>query len=439
MRSLVLAVLALGALGACSSLPSWMGGTKHTGPKLEGDRVAILRESSQLEPDATLANTPIEVPAAAANDAWTQHSGLNGNLSLAVTLERRESGDAGDGADFEQRLVIAPVVGDGAVFAMDARGAISAHDAKNVSEVRWISPGVATKDEEPILGGGLAYDAGRIYATSGKGMVTAFDARSGVELWRQPINIPIRSAPRVDSGRVFVVTVDSQSFALDARNGTILWNHRGVNEGTGFLIEASPAIASDMVVMPYTSGEIHALHVDGGDEAWTDVVASLQRQTATSIFTGIGGDPVAVDGLMYVAGSASELAALQVASGRRVWEQPISSVNTPWVAGDYLYIVASDSAVICVQRLDGRIRWVRQLQAYANEEERTGPYSWSGPVMAGGRLLVVGAHGQMAEISPQDGSVLAMTEIPEGAYTPPVVAGGAVYLVTNSATLYALY
>lgn len=433
------------ALAACGdmslpSTPGWLGGKKDV-TRLEGERIAVLKTSSQLQPDASLAALPAEIPPAAAAD-WPQHGGNAqanmGNLALAVTMEKRQTAAVGDGNDFEFKLIPPPVAAAGAVYAMDAEGYISAHDAKDVSEVRWISPAAAEKGEA-VIGGGLGYGEGKVIGVSGKGLAVALDAQTGVERWRQALNTPVRAAPRIDAGRVYIVTVDSQLFALDAASGAVLWSHRGVNEGAGFLIEATPAALTDLVVAPYCSGEFHVLRADSGEEAWSDAVLSSQRQSASSVLAGIGGDPVIAGGLLYVSGSSGVLSAFALESGRRVWDQQLASVTTPWLAGDSLYVLTTDAAIVALNRMDGRVRWVAQLPAYDDPGNRKDRYTWNGPVMAGGRLLVTGAHGEMMELSPQDGSVMAKTDIPSGIYSAPVVSDGVLYVVSDDATLYALY
>jgi outer membrane protein assembly factor BamB len=428
----------------CGYIPSWAGGDKKKPvEKVEGERLSVMRPATALEPDAALAATPPELPGQEANDAWPQHGGnAEAHLThpaLPEKLASQQTGTAGDGVAFEYRLVIPPVAGGGMVFAMDAEGRMSAHDMKDISTARWVSPGVATEDEEPILGGGLAYENGQVFASSGKGLVAAFDANAGTEMWRQPLNIPIRSAPRVAGGHVYVVTVDSELYALDAKSGAVLWSHRGISEGKGFLIEATPTAAGDLVVAPYSSGEIHILNADDGTSLWSDTIIGPQKQSAISVFTGIGGDPVVAEGLLFVAGSSGLFAVFHLESGRRLWDQPISSLNTPWVADENVFVLTSDAVLTALNRPDGRARWAKQLPIYENEEKKTGAYSWSGPVLAGGRLLVMGAHGQLLEISPADGSITTTTEVPEGAFAAPIVAGGHAYFTTQDATLYAIY
>lgn len=444
MKRLAL-LCALPLLASCSYLPSWLGGDEKPVSGIQADdrRIAVLAGQGALSADASLATVAVEVPAQEANANWEQHNGtaaqLSGNPALPPAFTIRESQRVGDGKAFKFKLAPAPVVAEGVVYAMDAGGMISAQSVKDLDDTRWISPGVAAEDGEYVLGGGLAYEQGRLFAASGKGLVAGFDAATGREIWRQSLSVPIRSAPMARDGRVFVVTVDSQMVALDRNTGAILWSHRGVDEGRGFLIEASPAVAGEAVFAPYSSGEIHGLRADSGDEVWSDGVVGAQRESAVSVFTGIGGDPVVTpDGMLIVAGSAGQLAAFQYQTGRRIWEQPVSSVNTPWVAGEYVYVLTMGSQLLCLQRADGRVRWSVQLPAYEDETAKKDPYTWMGPVLAGGRLLVLGAHGEMLEISPLDGSITARTDMPDSALTPPVVAGGALYFLTQDARLHAL-
>ena len=105
------------------------------------------------------------------------------------------------------------MVANGTVFAMDAVGYITAHDAADISNIRWTSKGVSEKNEPQIIGGGLAFDDGKLYVVSGRGIVAAFDAATGNELWRKFLDVPLRSAPRVSGGKLFASSASITSFS----------------------------------------------------------------------------------------------------------------------------------------------------------------------------------------------------------------------------------
>ena len=64
------------------------------------------------------------------------------------------------------------------------------------------------------------------------------------------------------------------------------------------------------------------------------------------------------------------------------------SFNTPWVAGDFMFLVTIDGELLCVTRRDGRVRWVQTLRRYRDEKAKRGKVVWTGPILAGGRLLL---------------------------------------------------
>ena len=110
----------------------------------------------------------------------------------------------------------------------------------------------------------------------------------------------------------------------------------------------------------------------------------------------------------------------------------------PWSAGDVLFVTTGDGEVVCLSREDGAIRWVRPLPRFADPEERDEPLFWTGPILAGGRLIVLGSDGAALSISPHDGSVLGRFDLPGGARLPPVVADGTLFVLTEGANLVAL-
>lgn len=446
MRNLRLfAILPLMALSACSddiNLPSWMESEEEK-PKLEGERVDVLQKEKALKPDETIDPSTIELPAAEPLTDWPQHHGNEmsslPHIALAENIAVQESVDAGEGEDYSHGLVASPIVARGVVYTLDAAGKLSAHKADQISTILWQNNGVANAEEDPMLAGGLAYADGKIFAVSGDGLVAAFDAGSGRELWRQAIKIPVRAAPTLAAGRVFIVTIDSQLYTLDALTGSILWSDRGINEGASFLANASASYSSGLVVAPYASGELKIISADNGQTIWSDFLSTTQRGSATGIFSGIGGDPVIVGNALYAVSSSGLIAAYRLDNGLRVWEQAIASTQTPLALGNMIFVVSSSGELVALSRMDGRIFWVAKLPRFTDEEEKTGAIGWTGPVMAGSTLYVAGTNGELRRFSPLDGKEGAVIEIPEAIHTPPVVANGRMYLVSQDATLYSLY
>jgi len=143
-------------------------------------------------------------------------------------------------------------------------------------------------------------------------------------------------------------------------------------------------------------------------------------------------------GLAFAISHSGRMAAIDIRTGTRAWEQGIGGVDMPWVAGEFVYVLTNENQVVCLTRRGGRIRWVRDLPQFEDADDKDDPIKWTGPVLAGDRLLISGSHGEAWSLSPYTGKVLGRLDLSSAAYLPPVVAGGTVYFLTEDGDLIAM-
>ena len=142
-------------------------------------------------------------------------------------------------------------------------------------------------------------------------------------------------------------------------------------------------------------------------------------------------------GFVYAIGHSGRMAAIDLRTGERVWENNISSAQTPWVAGDYIFVLTQNSEVVCLSRHTGKIRWISELQRYKRNDKKKNIVIWTGPVLASDRLIVVSNHGYAVALSPYDGSFLGAIDMPKKNYISPVIANGTVYVLSDNGNLLA--
>lgn len=410
-------------------------------PPLPGERLPVVGLEETLAPDPRIAGLRVELPPPAVNANWPQAGGLPNHamhhLAAPGTLDLRWSVDIGRGSDGDGQLLAQPVVARGRVYTLDVDAELRAFDLDDGSFLWNRELGDETR-EEGTLGGGLAVGEGRIYVTTGFAHVFALDVDTGEELWRRRLSNPIRAAPTARDGRLFVVTLSNELFALDAESGRVLWSHDEIVEPAGLAGGASPAVDGGIVVAPFSSGAIVALRAANGRVVWSDRLVALRRTDPVSSLAHVRGLPVIDRGLAIGVSNSGRTVAIDLRTGRRLWEQRIGGTNTAWVAGEFVYLVSNDNQLACLSRRDGRVRWVRSLPRFEDEEDKTGPIGWSGPVLASDRLLIAASTGEVRSISPYTGEPLGRVELPDAVFIPPAVAGETVFLLTEDAELLAL-
>jgi outer membrane protein assembly factor BamB len=431
-----LALIIVLGLAACSGDDAWFGGAEP--PPLPGERVSVMLLERELTADPNLADLPIELPPPRQNDSWPQNGGVSNHamhhLAAADQLDLAWRVDIGAGASDAGQLLARPVVAEGRVFTMDAEGTIRAFDADSGASV-WA---FAQEQEDGLIGGGLAYANGWLFATLSSGEVLGLNAGSGTEMWRQSLALPLRAAPTVAEDRVLVLSAHNQLYALEGTSGRPVWRHAGFLEGAGLLGGPSPAVDRGLVVVPYSSAEVFALRLDSGRPLWSDTVERPRRTQALDQITDIDGMPVIEGDMVYVAGYGGQMAAIDARRGIRLWDLDVASTDTPWVAGDFLYVLTTRGEVVCLLRSNGRVRWVSPLPRLTNPDDPgSGAIVWSGPILVGDRLLLVGSNGRAVTMSPYNGEILGRQDLPGPVVIPPVVAQGSVYMVTENAELLA--
>lgn len=440
-RRLAFAVLALAAtlLAACDTLRPIFTDTSKT--PLAGKRISVLNLEHDLTADPKLNDVQIRLPRPFDNDAWPDSGGYPDHamyhLALGNTLERAWKANAGEGASRYGRIVAQPVVEGGRVFTMDAQDVVSAFDEKTGDRLWRVDP--QPKDASDVTyGGGVAAADNQVFVGTGYGQVLALDAATGKEIWRVNADAPIHSSPTVAEGRVFAITVDNELDVLSAADGHQLWTHNGLPEPGSFTGGASPAVEGDTVIAPYSSGEIYALSIDNGRQLWSDSLAASQPVGALSSLADIRGAPVIDRDRVLAISHSGLMVSIDLRTGDRVWEQDIGGIHAPWVAGDFIYVLSSENELVCLTRADGRVRWALQLPQWENEDKKKDAIFWSGPVLAGDRLIVVASTGEAISVSPFTGEALGKTEFPDAVFINPVVADKTLYVLTDEADLIAI-
>ncbi len=425
-------------LAGCSLFDDWFGEHK---PPLPGRREPVMAERRGLQVDEAPGRSPVTLPPPVANHGWPQAGGnpahAVGHLAAGDRLAEAWSASIGSGGGYRDKILAQPVVSDGIVFTMDSDAVVSAFDLATGSRI-WRADTKGENDDSTNVGGGLAVEAGTLYAVNGLAELVAFEAAKGAERWRKTLAGPARSAPAISEGRIFVVTLDGKLVAMSAEDGRSLWTHQAASSTAVMLGQPAPAVAEGLVVAGFGSGELAALRVETGSIAWTDSLAAARGRSSLSDISTIRGLPVIANGSVYAISLGGLLVAIDLRSGRRLWEREVAGQDSPVVVGDWVFLISADQQVAALRRDDGRVAWVGDLPRFQDEEKQSDPVLWFGPVLAGERLLAVGTSELALFISPFSGEVLGQQAIGGPASLAPVVVDGTVLIVTDGGRLLAL-
>ncbi|OYW23221.1 MULTISPECIES: PQQ-like beta-propeller repeat protein [unclassified Sphingomonas] len=430
--------IAIALVVALSGCGAFKGGQKKT-PTL-GSRVPILVAENGAEVDKSIADVQVLLPPPAANVDWAQPGGnaakSMGHVALGTGMTRLWSASI-DGGSVRQRLGAAPVVADNKLFAVDV-DAVAHAFAADTGKLLWSAKLIENKDNRAArFGGGISYDDGKVFATTGLGDIVALNAADGAVLWRAHPAGPLRGAPTVANGALYIVSQNNELVALSQADGSIQWTGSGSLESQGVFGVGAPAAGRGTIVAGFSSGELYAYRYENGRVLWTEVLSRTSVSTSVSSLTDIDAAPVIDQNRVYAVGEGGRMVSLELTTGQRVWEQNLAGVSTPWIAGEWLFVVTEDAKLYCLSRANGKIRWISDLGGFKNVKKRKNPIHWSGPVLAGDQLILLNSEGQIVPVSPATGQKGEIIKGSSAFSLPPLVANNILYTIDSKGRISA--
>ncbi|MBU2957088.1 PQQ-binding-like beta-propeller repeat protein [Paracoccus sp. 1_MG-2023] len=414
--------------------------------KLPGQRLDPLAVTSPDGPGYEgapgVSSTALSLPAISGNAEWTQRGGNAAHAPVHAAIgqgtSRIWSASIGQGASKSHRITADPVVAGGLAFTLDAQARVT---ATTLNGGRAWSTDITPVQENPASasGGGLAYEGGRIFATTGFGELVALDAISGAVLWRQRVDNAISGGPAVRDGMVYVASRNSVGWAVRASDGRVMWQTSGSPSTSGVMGVSTPAVSGGTVVFPFASGQLVAVDATSGLTNWTAQIAGQRAGRSIGYIRDVTGDPVIAGGRVYGGTSSGRIDAVDMASGMRDWDADDGASGPVVVAGGSVFAVNDQAELIRLDAATGGVIWRQPMPYFTTERVRrqSGIHAHYGPVLAGGRLFVASSDGVLRIFDPASGALTGQAEIPGGAASAPVVAGQTLYVVGRDGQLHA--
>lgn len=286
-----------------------------------------------------------------------------------------------------------------------------------------------------------ALDGQRLYlswASPEQYVVLALDQQTGRELWRRELGPFVAehgfgSSPMLCEEKVIIVgdqdpPAESFVVALDRATGQIAWRtaRRSVRTAYSTPCVYEPADGPAQLILTSTAHGMTGIDPQTGRILWELPDVFDQRVVASPVVVGdlvIGSCGVGRQGTRLIA----------VRPGRPEKNRPpeiVYEVNgslpyvcTPVAFGGLLFLWNDQGVATCVDAQSGQLRW----------RERLGGTFFGSPVCVAGRLYCMSREGEMVVLKAADRyELLARFSLEEPTNATPAVAGGVMYLRTNS-------
>ncbi|XGA08717.1 MAG: PQQ-binding-like beta-propeller repeat protein [Wolbachia endosymbiont of Xenopsylla cheopis] len=316
---------------------------------------------------------------------------------------------------------VAPIVLKDDIAVLDAQGSLYLLDNESLSDLKW-QLNLSTKK---YIRASLLYQNDYIFCTI-ENVVYKIDPKKGKIIWQKELKAPVRGEVAILNDVLIALTIDNYLYAISVKDSSLAWSYQGSQIEFTKLNSASPVVNDDIIVVPFSSGDIAAFN-EYGEKLWehklptsdfldhpfTDVINTSRVQEEKVIIT-----------------NGSGIFALNLNSGDEIWSQTLSARAVSKANENSVFIITDDSKVIALDLLNGQLIWTLELAKIDNSTY------FNEPVFAQNKLFITTNQGILIELDPSTGTIEKVSSIAKGTYHSLVSSGSSFYVTTNGGGLF---
>lgn len=315
-------------------------------------------------------------------------------IDTKVKLKKQWSTKIGDGQG-DGFYKITPTLVDGVLYVASSDGevaAISAVDGDRLWRVELERP----------LSGGVGYHDRRLYLGGADGSVLQLSADDGVVEWEAPVSGEVLAAPAVSDDWVIVQTYDGKLLGFQPGADEPAWTFTSDVPVLTLRGTSTPILVGDNAIAGFGDGKVIAVDVNSGNVSWESRIGVPQGSSEIDRIVDIDGAMTQQGIELFVASYQGRVAALDSRTGRKLWQQNVSSVTGTHVGFGNVYVADVDGTLSAFLRTGQGVRW---------QNIELGYRQLSRPTPVSSYVATVDFDGYLHLLSQVDGQIVGRTKI----------------------------
>ena len=315
-------------------------------------------------------------------------------INTKVKLKKQWSAKIGDGQG-DGFYKITPTLVDGVLYVASSDGevaAISAADGDRLWRVELERP----------LSGGVGYHDRSLYLGGADGSVLQLSANDGVVEWEAAVSGEVLAAPAVSDDWVIVQTYDGKLLGFQPGADEPAWTFTSDVPVLTLRGTSTPILVGDNAIAGFGDGKVVAVDVNSGNVSWESRIGVPQGSSEIDRIVDIDGAMTQQGIELFVASYQGRVAALDSRTGRKLWQQNVSSVTGTHVGFGNVYVADVDGTLSAFLRTGQGVRW---------QNIELGYRQLSRPTPVSSYVATVDFDGYLHLLSQVDGQIVGRTKI----------------------------
>lgn len=275
----------------------------------------------------------------------------------------------------------------------------------------------------------------------------ALSQDKGELLWRTKVTGEVVAAPGWGEGWIAVATTSGHVTVLHPDTGEIRWEQETGIPALTLRGSSTPTVAGGGVLVGTANGKLKVFILEGGIPAWEATIGKSKGTTELEQLIDADSQPIIVGSTAFMVAFNGNLAAVDIQSGRVLWQREYSSYRNLTFDNNIIYLTDAKGILVAVDASNGIEKW--SVADFYNRR-------LTQPVVYKDMIVVGDFEGYFHFVDKTSGEIVSRFKLDDidyskfhwfvswftsedrAAYTAPVADGDLLYIQTRDGEVTAL-
>ena len=224
---------------------------------------------------------------------------------------------------------------------------------------------------------------------------------------------------------------DNRIFCLSTINGSKIWDVRSIPSFIKLQNLLSSAISKQGdIITINSSGDLLKVNSNDGKIIWALNTLESTLAHAADFFK--SSEIVILDENIFFS-SKSTFFSYNLDTGQLNWKQEVSSVGSPIIDGNNIFIITKNGYFVIIDKKTGEIISSTNILKILKKKKQSTRIT--GFIMGSGKIYSVSSNGYLIISSPVSGKVETFKKIGDPVISAPIITDGKLYILTKNSRI----
>ena len=288
-----------------------------------------------------------------------------------------------------------PVINNDKIYFISSEGNLVALST-NKGRTLWSRK---TGDQ---VSGALGFGFKRLHYGTIDGEIISIEEENGEEIWRNKTSSEVLSPPTTNGDIVAVQSSDGVISGFDFKTGEERWVHQSTVPRLSLRGTSTPFFEQGFLFTAFANGKVAMIYPDSGSVRLEIPVALNEGKSELERIKDIDGKSILVGELFFSASYQGNISAIDIRSGRLVWQEDISTTRDLTEARSRIIAVDKKDIVKAFGASSGVLIW---------QQEGLKLRSVSSPVTIDKGIVIGDFEGYIHLLDARDGSFIGRRKV----------------------------